>query len=424
GLALFAACDRSDETPTGENAGLPLQIRVSAGSFASDSPETRATEAGYVTSFTDGDRIGITVVNSSNAIVQDNVQYVYNSAAGCFVAASGNVYALAGASYLAYYPYAAAMNGKKTPADIVAAFTPKPNQSAYGDYTASDLLTGYGTVSGSTLNIPFTHALSLLEISLPKQKYSFQSGDYEANVADPVFTIAGGTIPYMDAANSVYRCIVKPGNISISGSYRTSAQTINWSKTLTMTAGKYKRLNVNHAGSGTAISVTASATFALGDYYPVANEPACAIGVVFQISNGGANGKIIALNESPTPLQYCSVDNYYWNYWSVDDGSANQAAVPDLNYFPAYKYCHDYAVRYTDWYLPSFNECTSIYSQLSVINGKIARIACAYIITGERYWTSSHVNNYSNGYCIDFSNESQIFTDLPLSRKVRAARNF
>jgi formylglycine-generating enzyme required for sulfatase activity len=226
------SCTQDDELP---QTGIGLQLNVTAQGFASGNPETRASESGYVTTFTSGDKIGVTVISSANAILQDNIPCTYNGTAWT-PDGSAAIYNQSGATYLAYYPYSAAMDDKKTAAEILAAFTPKADQSAYTDYTASDLMTGAGTVSGTMLTIGLTHALALIEVSLPA-------------TATAVTLKAGTTdvTPYKNGAG--YRYIAKPQTgVTLSGGYTWFGETLTWQKTgVALTAGKYTKIEAKTA---------------------------------------------------------------------------------------------------------------------------------------------------------------------------------
>jgi hypothetical protein len=231
-VCLFVACDREDfpEAYLDE----PVTLSVTANGFTSGTPDTRASESGYVTTFVSGDKIGILVIAADGNIVEDNIPYRY----------SGTVWApdgvntvhrySSGTTYLAYYPYSSAMNGKKTIAEILTAFTPNSDQSVYAGYTASDLMTGTGTVSSTTLNITLKHALSLVEIHLNA-----------TSASQPTFLIGGNSVKPYSIATGVYRYLVKPGETTVSGTYKVGTKVIQYSQPITIEGGKYARLDVN-----------------------------------------------------------------------------------------------------------------------------------------------------------------------------------
>jgi hypothetical protein len=221
---LFSSCSQDDDVETLH--ATPLQINVTAQGFSSDNPETRATESGYTTTFSSGDKIGITVISSANAILQNNIPCTYNGSAWT-PDNNATITRVPDATYLAYYPYSTTMNSKRTAAEILAAFTPKTDQSSYANYTASDLMTGTGTVSGTTLTIRLAHALGLIEVLPPTGATSV--------------TINVGS-PYK--IDNSYRLIRKPGIYNLRGSYIYSDKTQEWGIYATLTAGKYAKISM------------------------------------------------------------------------------------------------------------------------------------------------------------------------------------
>jgi hypothetical protein len=342
-----------------------LTLRVSAGGFASADGTTRATDNGYTTSFAAGDRIGVFAV--ANGTVQgDNVAYSYD---GSQWTAGGNpVYLYPGGSYFAYYPYDPAMNGMTSQEDILAAFTPATDQSMPGAYTASDLMTGAGALSGATLNITLAHALSLLEVSLPKQKYSINSmWDYDRHALSPAFKIENSTVTPCNTGNGVYRYLLKPGegSVTVSGTYSKDAgAALSYSKTgVVFVAGQYIRLNVTHEGMETPIP----RDLAVGDYHYAdgsvspGNEPPLdgCDGIVFQV--GGSGIKIVSLDHVTEKVW--SMEDIVTGATDENDGQANMAKIKAIpgweTKYPAFQWCAD---KGDGWYLPAKCELENLHS--------------------------------------------------------------
>lgn len=155
---LTASCVKEEPFSSSGNA-TPVELRVIADNFVSTQGTTRTSEAGYVTTFTEDDRIGIFAI-SNNVVLDKNIPYKYDGSAWVPVNAANTVHSydtyLDDVTYFAYYPYSATMDNATSEADIQANFTPKPDQSDYANYTASDLMTGVGTLS-TTGTPPHTH---------------------------------------------------------------------------------------------------------------------------------------------------------------------------------------------------------------------------------------------------------------------------
>jgi hypothetical protein len=227
-LILMAGC-AEDNLSSVETGQLPLQINLSMQGFASANPDTRASETGYATSFDNGDEIGIIAVRTSDSrILDDNLKYIYDGTKWSPAGDSIHAYSVP-VNYIAYYPYSSGMDGKKTISDISDAFTPRSDQSAYPDYTASDLMAGYGTRTGATLNISLTHQLALVEVHFPS-------------------LATGINVPGYYRKDDIFRYLVKPASpVSFAGSYTFNGMPMKVSQSVTLLAsGKYSHVNVSN----------------------------------------------------------------------------------------------------------------------------------------------------------------------------------
>ena len=285
----LCGCSHDDEPVATATDGTTLTVTARADGFAStdgtaqtDTPQTRASESGYTTTFVKGDCIGVFAVKDGNVIADcKNLPCTYDGTAW-----EGTIYKYTGATYFAYCPYKEDLNtsGITAASDIVAAFTPTvtaaTDQSTYAKYTACDLMTATvePPIVGTSLSFSFTHRMSLIEIYLPVQKYktSDSAGAYEysASVLGAAFSLAPGsgsgaaTIkPYL-MGNGIYRYIVPAGTsgTTLSGVFNTAdGKTIEYTKSnLSLSAGNYKRLNVTYSG---APSTPTERALAVGDYY-------------------------------------------------------------------------------------------------------------------------------------------------------------
>ncbi len=271
--SVLCGCANDDEQILSTD-GSTLTVHVTADGFASaDGVNTRASENDYTTTFTEGDQIGVFAVKDGQVITDcNNVPLTYNGTGW-----EGNaVYYYTGAEYFAYYPYDANMNDKTSVDDIVKDFTPQPNQSTYEDYTKSDLMAAEATpASDKTLSFSFAHKMSLIEISLPVQKYITPDPDkyeYSSPVIGATFSIASdgngqqSITPY-NMGGGVYRYIV-PAKVyhTVEGEFQTGeGKIIEYNKKdLYLNVGRYKRLNVSYNG---ASEEPQERDLAIGDYY-------------------------------------------------------------------------------------------------------------------------------------------------------------
>lgn len=233
--ALFMACDKSLEDKP-EQALTSLQVTLN--DFKGNAG-TRAQESGYQTSFTSNDQIGVFALKTSgNVILENNVPYTYNGSSWQPTNAGNQIHIYGnGITYYAYYPYSSSMDGKKSITEITAAFTPVQDQSDYAKYTSADLMTATGTLSGSTLSLAFTHAMSLIEIEIEETTNSTAPYD-----PAPVFQ---GMNPWK-MQDKIYRYLVRPGTATeVAFDYGPADNRYAYQKSLTatqITAGNYTRI--------------------------------------------------------------------------------------------------------------------------------------------------------------------------------------
>lgn len=299
---------REEEPLSAAGDATPVRLCVVAENFMPNGTATRATEEEYVTRFAAEDRIGIFAVSATVGVLDKNIPYKYSGTAWVPVDAANTVHRydnyLDDVTYFAYYPYSATMDDAASEVDIVTKFTPKTDQTLYDDYTASDLMTGSGTLTGTaegayTLTLQLKHQMTLLVLC----------PDPFANCVAP--TGAGyeyysesrskGTVTNAKISNAAtyavgddtYRLIVKPATMDVPLEYTLGTTTTSHTFTgLALTAGTYRQFNLGHA------ALTIEREMQIGDYFhndgklapgadgeePV-NKDKC-IGVVFHVGTG------------------------------------------------------------------------------------------------------------------------------------------
>lgn len=321
-LAL-ASCRQ--EVVSGETDGSdaqPFLITVTDGGYASETTAgmttagSRATENGYITTFTAGDRCGLYIVRGGE-IVYDNI---------CLTAtadADGNLTwqapegtnlggGLPDEYYFLYYPYQTGMTDKVTVAaaasddaaffvPLINGWQPKADQSDYTDYTASDLMTASGTITTNAdgtllLSFRMAHRMAMAVIEMPEMVYKF------TNLPTvPDYTIAASADfssenkPYLMSDGS-YRFLVNPvaqEGATLTGSYDNGNKVFTITPSI-VTTGNYKTYKVD--GGYKEITHTLQA----GDFYlkdgtllskdavlTDAQKAAC-VGIVFWVGDATA----------------------------------------------------------------------------------------------------------------------------------------
>jgi hypothetical protein len=184
-ILMLAACtpDALDELPSAgtDSDAHPLTISVSDGGMYATG-QTRAQEHGYQTVFTEGDRIGLYVVNNGTLDVE-NLCLTLRSSKWTLPDGVSQLFYSTHKSYHAYYPYRddGYMYDKVSPGNqdffesAVDAWKVNTDQSTYAQYTASDLMTARGEYYGIkyTLSFEMKHRMSLFILQVPATKYNY-----------------------------------------------------------------------------------------------------------------------------------------------------------------------------------------------------------------------------------------------------------
>lgn len=136
-------------------------------------------------------------------------------------------------------------------------------------------------------------------------------------------------------------------------------------------------------------------SFCIGDLFYEGTE---LVGIVFEVSEDGQHGKILALTNEQ---QAGRVDNAIWDKRnttpligasSTTDGEENMLAArtadPELSNLPAFAVC---AAKGDGWYLPALDEMTAIANLKGTLNPLLTANGGKAIATGnnDEYWTST-----------------------------------
>ncbi|WP_455635665.1 fimbrillin family protein [Parabacteroides sp.] len=280
--AAFLCGCTDDNDPIAVTDGTTLTIHATADGFTStDGVNTRAMENGYTTTFTTGDAIGVFAVDKNGAVIADckNVKCTFSADGSWTAESSAPVYYYTGAQYFAYYPYNDNLttDGITSTEGIVKAFSVATDQSTYAKYTACDLMTAAAVSpdTNKTLSFSFAHQMSLIEISLPMQKYKTSNAAdayvYSSPVIGATFSMtkdgSSSSIFPCNMGSGVYRYIVPAGTTcTIKGEFPTAdSKTIEYNKEVfSLSSGNYKRLNVTYSDASSTPIVRA---LVVGDFY-------------------------------------------------------------------------------------------------------------------------------------------------------------
>ena len=133
----------------------------------------------------------------------------------------------------------------------------------------------------------------------------------------------------------------------------------------TAAVGVSEQHNVLSARSKAMSAPKTSAPYKIGDYYNDGTKE----GIVFEISNGGYNGKIVSLEYNICRWSLKEVET---DATSKTDGMYNMQKICSLpnwqNDYPAFAWC---ASLGEGWYLPAFEELKAIYAQYKAISNAL-----------------------------------------------------
>lgn len=286
-LLLFSGCGKElDELPAGgsntespENPaqmeGELLRLRVSDAGYLDAGTGSRATDSGLTTTFGDGDKIGLFVVNNKNEVLYANVPYTKSGeewTAEQKVRTKGYPVRV-----FAYYPYVkdAKITGKvDATAGDASAFFQKyiegldiSNQSTLADYRQADVMACMvsiddAEVARDALTLTMNHLMGLVVVKLPTEvKLSsvnyYLKGDEDftwkvedevtlpANLSGESLMVTGDIQPLKEETGYRYLCKSGENNISFSGGFTTYEAAKSYTGSGTVSAGSIKTYNVS-----------------------------------------------------------------------------------------------------------------------------------------------------------------------------------
>lgn len=169
------------------------------------------------------------------------------------------------------------------------------------------------------------------------------------------------------------------------------------------------------------ISVVSERVYKIGDYYPIADDPLSAIGVVFSTVDNGAHGKILSLNEAVGlewgPLLSTGAK-------SKISGASNKAIIEQkanfIGQYQALSWCLD---KGKDWYLPAINELAAICIQKEVLNIALSPLLRSNNL-GNGVYVSSTEDSDSKVLVLHFGNGQRFLQDKNFDFYVRAVSDF
>lgn len=182
--AALASCTQEEIAQTDMSARQTLNISVSTQDFVPEDGSRATTDTDRLTTFADGDAMGMYVISSDGTVICNNEKFVYNGSAWT---ATNELYYWKNANYIAYYPYDESLTAENiTSAEAIKTkFAGAENfytQNTAKAYEKADLmLDAVNSPANGTIQFDLAHQFSMVEINVPVRKYvtSEAQGSFE-----------------------------------------------------------------------------------------------------------------------------------------------------------------------------------------------------------------------------------------------------
>lgn len=453
-VGLFASCDSEQFSSGLEDevaANNVLKLNISRADFSDmEEDDSRVSNSGISTSFTEGDVIGVLVTQDGKNY---NLPYRYNGTNWEFDTSSGKELftktATGELTFLLYYPYSAEADGVTTLEDLKSKFPVRADQSMETDYIASDLLYAEVTTETSTISAEMKHLRALFTYK-PRMKFQTTvagEGNFEfyaLSLTDVTFSDNVGEIKCYKTTDGEYRYIVDKGN-TITWVYDYADTVYEGKKELsTVTPGtKYAVTEIINMGVydeskakiGDFYCIDGDKGYILPQEFDIVSSTHTCIGIVFHVGVGTGDSKG---NYDETPLASNGIRGYAVALkdvgnlsWATEegkstltdsdeskwDGYSNNQTVKSvdvsLNKFPAFKACAEVpsaALNSSGWYLPSIAQLGDIKNNIAILQPMFAIVEGECLKTDGSiwYWSSTQKGNnndqavilYGTGYSV------------------------
>lgn len=182
--AALASCTQEEIAQTDMSARQTLNISVSTQDFVPEDGSRATTDTDRLTTFADGDAMGMYVISSDGTVICNNEKFVYNGSAWT---ATNELYYWKNANYIAYYPYDESLTAENiTSAEAIKTkFAGAENfytQNTAKAYEKADLMLAEEEApADGNIQFNLSHQFSMVEINVPVRKYvtSEAQGSFE-----------------------------------------------------------------------------------------------------------------------------------------------------------------------------------------------------------------------------------------------------
>lgn len=273
-VGLLAASCSQDEV-SDSLSSKNIHVNVSDLGMQNGEGGTRASTSGIVTTFDNGDEIGVYAVSNGEIVEGFNNLKLTKTADGWSGFPSNASFAN-DTKFYAYYPYSASteFSTDKAFESLIAKWNPTSATS----YTSGDLMTTTTPASvtmvddlNAKIDLKLSHAMSMIEVTVNSGEsttYKFTNDglpEYTVTIGDSEPSFALGNTTFSSAANvkaNTYRLLVNPATTE---TLKISVDGTNYSPKdeLAVTSGNYYTMSVGNGSGATEVTHTLQ----VGDYY-------------------------------------------------------------------------------------------------------------------------------------------------------------
>lgn len=468
-LLLFSGCGKEQDELPAEGSGTEspespeqtegelLRLRVSDAGYLDAGTGSRATDSGLTTTFEDGDKIGLFVVNNENEVLYANVPYTKS---GEEWTAEQNVRTKGyPVRVFAYYPYVEdAEITEKVDAvagDASAFFKTYidgldiSNQSTQELYRQADVMACMVTIENAEvarkeLTLSMSHLMGLVMVKLPEtvtlsSVNYYLKGDEDftwkvenvtlpANLSEESLMVTGGIQPLKEETGYRYLCESGDNNISFSGGFKTYGATKSYMVSdATVSAGSSKTYNVSVTpfdAPGKAEYTPQPGNFYMkdGSILPsiTSSNKADCIGIVYWVptvadileSHSPAwledyptctHGLVVGLKECKsqwtssdeiTDITDSDTDDIFRGY---SNSKRLVSGYSDYDVVSAYNSLMTDVIlpfgKTSGWYVPSVGELVRLYNAKNKVNSSLSSLDGTTLFS--TYWSSGEYNKFS-----------------------------
>lgn len=428
-----------------------IEVDVNAGGTT----QTRAvTDAGFRTSFEEGDIVGVYAVKDGAILPNvNNLPMTFDGAEWSFETRLNYNSSMQGAVFYAYYPYDKASPFEASASDPfaskLASWKLPYDISTSEKYYGTDLMTSSADVvekNGKfTVTFDMVHRLGLVDVAFPKRSYTFTNTEPAlkpyviSGATDIVINAAIGNEPaieikpYYEQASQTYRFLVRPDvSLALSGTFVSAGKSRKYSINIPdgIPAGNCRPYKIDGGNIGGRMEIKVGDYFcadgSLVSYDPNVPAPENAVGVVYMLGTTDqiesahtscTHAMVYALHREGSEAVYFGKAQNSTDWYSALGLDKNDYKDTDFN---GYGYTSG-LMRYagddgmmdnfvasiqsfrnavvlpsytTDWYLPSYNEFAEMAENESVLNSSLKHAGGEEVFEGTETGASKKFKAY------------------------------